>query len=409
MAQRPLIHRHPTPPQTPEFRLILASARVSLDPGCAAEIRRLLDQKLDWEQVLSAASVQGILPLLHWHLSRIGGQQVPAPVAERLRQSFLRNLRSNLWLTGELLRLLPWFAERQIPVVPFKGPVLTASLYGNLGLREFGDLDLLVHPPDVLRAKALLLEAGYQPELELTPRQERALLRNDCEYNFRNPETKTRVEVHWRMIPRHFSLPLDPDPWWQRLQMVSLNGTAVPMFAFEDLLLFLCVHGGKHCWQRLSAITDVAELLRQHSNLEWERVFVQAGQARAQRMLLLGLHLAHHLLDAPLPEKIQAAIRSETMVCDLGSDVHHWLACSSKPRAVWSAVSFVQREREDRWDRVRFFLRVVLIPTPVEWSLLRLPSLLYPLYSAFRVGRLVLKYAVAAARRWLAGKPSPQP
>jgi hypothetical protein len=56
------------------------------------------------------------------------------------------------------------------------------------------------------------------------------------------------VELHWGFVDRQFSLPLDAEGLWGRLQRVSLGGGTIPTLSPEDLLLILCMHGSVHLW-----------------------------------------------------------------------------------------------------------------------------------------------------------------
>ena len=76
------------------------------------------------------------------------------------------------------------FERRQLRAVPYKGPVLAQSAYGDLGLRSFSDLDFLISPADFERAKQALAEIGYRPSTELTPAVERFWLRTGYERSF---------------------------------------------------------------------------------------------------------------------------------------------------------------------------------------------------------------------------------
>jgi hypothetical protein len=140
-----------------------------------------------------------------------------------LQDHFYKNTHRNLFLTGELLRLLNLFEAQGIFAIPYKGPALAAVAYGNLALREFADLDILIRKQDVQRAKELLTSAGYRPEDRLTRAQEAALLRNTHEHAFRRDD-KGLVDLHWGVVERHFSFPLDPERLWERLERVSLGG-----------------------------------------------------------------------------------------------------------------------------------------------------------------------------------------
>jgi len=67
------------------------------------------------------------------------------------------------------------FESNRIRTIPFKGLTLASLIYGDPTLRQTDDLDFLVHPEDLARAKETLLSAGYLPFPLLTPAEERAM------------------------------------------------------------------------------------------------------------------------------------------------------------------------------------------------------------------------------------------
>src|SRR5262249_42201871 len=153
-----------------------------------------------------------------------------------------------------------------------KGPTLAMALYGDQALRRFTDLDVLVRRADVLACKRCLLLSGYRPRFALTRAQEAAHLRSDCEYNFDRDRGRITVEVHWDVAPRSFTVRLDHERLWGGAQSMPFNGTTVRVLAPEDLILMLAVHGGKHIWERLAWICDIAQFVRVHAALDWKSV-----------------------------------------------------------------------------------------------------------------------------------------
>jgi len=133
------------------------------------------------------------------------------------------------------------------------------------------------------------------------------------------------VELHWGVIERHFSFPLDPKWLWGRLERVSLGGAAVLTLWPEDLLLILCIHGSKHLWERLSGICDVAELIRGGREMDWERITEQAAALGGERMFFLGHYLASDLLGAALPEEVLQKAKADLMAKILAREVHERL------------------------------------------------------------------------------------
>ncbi|HEU4751800.1 MAG TPA: nucleotidyltransferase family protein, partial [Armatimonadota bacterium] len=306
----------------PEQQLLRLCARVRLEPAHAVRVKQLVEAGLDWDLLLRAARRHAQAPLLHHHLRAWAPEQVPEPVRRQLAESALATARRNLLLTGELLRLLQLFEEQSLPVVPFKGPVLTRALYGDLSLRPFQDLDLLVRKRDLLRCRDLLLRHGFEPEYRFSPLQLRVHLRAECEYNLDHPESGLHVELHWRFVPDYLHFPLSDDALWSRLQSTPLGGRSVPTLAPEDLLLVLCMHGLKHFWADLGLVADVAELLRRSPGLDWDALWDRGRRLGCTRVLLLGLHLAAEELQAPLPPAAADRLRSDPAL--------PWLAAESR-------------------------------------------------------------------------------
>ena len=259
----------------PEVELLVCCARTCVDEERTEQIRALLREDINWSYLIKIALRHGIMPLLYWNLNTICPEAVPKATLSQLRDYFHNLAQRNLFLTGELVKILLLLESHQITAVPLKGPVLAASAYGNLAFRQFYDLDILVHERDVRKAKGLLISKGYQPNIHLSEPEEEDSLFQWCDYGFVHNEKGTLVELHWRFTPNYFPFTPESDRLWERLESVSLADTSVLNLSPEDLLLYLCVHGCKHVWQRLAWITDIAELLR-HPQLEWRRVTEQA-------------------------------------------------------------------------------------------------------------------------------------
>jgi hypothetical protein len=356
----------------PEIDLLLCCARTRIDPANAERIRGLLREDVDWAYLLRTAHRHGVMPLLWRSLHATCPEAVPQAVLAQLGDHFHTNYRRNALLTKRLLKLMDLFEAYDIPVIPLKGPVLATSIYGDVALRQFSDLDILVHEQDVLRAKDLLISQGYQPRGQRTSTQEAAALQVRFHSQFVSHDNKVLVELHWRLIDWRFSVPFDLDRLWERLEPVSLAGTMVRGFPPEDLLLILCVHGSKpkHRWGQLGRICDVAELIHVHQGLDWGHVVAQAGRFGSERRLLLGLLLARDLLGTALPEEVRLRIQADPVVKSLAAQVCEWLFREVDGRAGGSKRSiFDLNVMERRQDRVRFCLRSAITSTIVQWAL----------------------------------------
>lgn len=378
---------------SPEAELLLDAAQARLGASNGTRRRTSAREGIDWTALLRLARRHALMPLLHRHLLETPLAVVPDAIRDELKSAFHEHTLRNLFLSGELLKLLALFESHGIRAIPYKGPILAVHLHGNLALRQFEDLDFLLRTEDVGKARDLLAARGYRLWLPLTHDQESAQLRSFCVLAMER-EDGILVELHTEIVPRGFSCRLDVRPFWTRLKPVALGDREVWTFSPEDLLLILCVHGAKHCWISLGWIGDVAGLLAVHPDMNWGQVREQAHAARGERMLDLGLQLARSLLDAPLPADVEARIQNDASVTRLARRVRQRLFLEKPSRLPnnLESVFFHLRARECPWDGARYGLSLLLTPTPADWEALPLPPTLSFLYYLLRPIRLAGKY-----------------
>lgn len=308
------LKKPPAESPPPELQLLIVCTRTRLEGTLAAQLRALVGAGPDWEEVLKGARHHGVMPLLNRHLSGLGAPSVPAPVLGELSGYARKNAVHNLALSHALLELLDTLKQQGVEAVPYKGAVLASSAYGDLSLRSFNDLDIIVQPKDFGRASSSLSGLGY------------ALSDNNPDEHFHetfvHSETGVSVELHHDVIRRrYFPTPLSLSTMWDGLTQSTLLGRPVASFSPEDTLLLLCLHGSSHAWQGLTWIADVSEFVRAHPGLEWELVLQKAAQARISRIVLLGLHLAHTVLAAPLPEGVQRVLNADPVLSKLSQKI----------------------------------------------------------------------------------------
>jgi hypothetical protein len=406
-----VISRHTPITTGREAELLLCCARTHLDAKTLERLRFLLRQELDWPYLILTALTHHVLPLLYSSLRASNPEAVPKASLVQLRDHYRANVQHSFFLTAELLKLLKLFETHQINAIPFKGPVLAASVYRDLSLRQFNDLDILVHKPHILKAGRLLVSQGYQSSstngdaLEHDFDHEEVAFLGPKYYTFCKPDRQIRVDLQWRITESYFSFSLDRKRLWERLVPVSIGGRNVLTFAPTDLLLILCVHGSKHRWEQLKWMCDVAELVRTHKEeIDWENVQQEASRQGAERMLGLGLFLAHELLETALPEKILKKILADGATKSVAQQIRMKLFAQANdlPRDVKKVIFYLRTK--DRWqDRLQFcfhylsqWLRVVVTPTSIEREVLPLPAPFFFLYYFFRPLRLTVKHGWSA-------------
>lgn len=403
----------------PEAELLLCCARTRMDSDRAERIGQLLQDDIDWQFLLRAALRHGLLPLLYWHINTICPTAVPKPVLAQLQNYFRATAQRNLFLTQELLRLLNVSQRQQIPAIPLKGPVLATAVYGNLALRPFGDLDLMVHRRDISRAAELLLSEGYRrvsrrlgedgcgknvcverPEDDSSPSerdpQEVAYL-GPHYYTFVRDDGRVRVDLQWRITRSSFSFSLDAERLWERLEPIPLAGSTVLTFPPQDLCLILCVHGAKHMWEELRWVCDASELIHAQKGVDWAQALEQARKQGQGRTVALGLCLANDLLGAPLSDEVLQKVQADSVVRSAATQVCERLFTEVPEQLEETHRLAFYLKIKDRWqDRMRYYLHYLgqyvyttITPNEKDRAFLLLPPRLSFLHYLLRPIRLL--------------------
>ncbi|HEV7378674.1 MAG TPA: nucleotidyltransferase family protein, partial [Dyadobacter sp.] len=201
-------------------------------------------------------------------------------------------------------------------------------LYGDVGKREFGDIDLLIDRESFQLALQLLSKAGYKPDsyrsflLESAARTE-AFFRTDYHIPLENTSsaTSSMVEAHWEVAyPRlHFQFP--SSEWKQFHQEYQIRNIRIDAFTNEYQFLLLVVHhGGKEQWSRLKYIADFAAFMtRWGCTIDWNLTANLAREKGIYTLLVQSLGLLKAL---GLPWKDAWQIKPEEV--DTASFVKTW-------------------------------------------------------------------------------------
>lgn len=337
----------------PEWRLLLGCVRAHVRPDLEATASTAA---VDWPLFMELVRHHAVLPLVHAHLAAPRRSQLPDGVRAELERLFLLNVGSNRGMTARLFEILELLEGEGMTAIPFKGPSLAVKAYGDLCLRPFSDLDVFVPPGAALRARALLEDQGFVSVGSDGAAAGSTGPRSGYHFTMLHEASNLTVELHWGIAPRFFAFPMDDDRWWRTESSIDLLGRPVPQFANEVQLLLLCVHGGRHLWERLAWVCDVA-LLAAREDLDWDGIAALAKDLGVGRMVNLGMILAQRLLDAPLPEAVVARSHDDRAARRLAVKVLEAMRTGATASEVNVPRFFLRlQERRADWLRLLFYL-----------------------------------------------------
>lgn len=347
----------------PELVLLLECSKPVLDDPVQARIASLAASPIDWAYVFALAYEQGVTPLMNLHLR--ASASVPPEYLSKLQQVCESHALVNLSMVAELFRVLEILRNADIQAIPYKGPALAVQAYGDLTLRVFSDLDLVLRHRDVMRACDQLIDAGYHPAFS---RPLAVSGKIPGQYVFRREGSRIPIEIHTESTLRYFPRRLDLDAMSQRLESVLVGGREVFTFAPEDTLQMLCVHGSKHFWDHLLWIADIAALAARPLKLDWQKALSQARSLGMERMVLLGLSLAESMLGARFPTHVTARLRVDRTALSLSEGIKaRYFSEDRATPAVLGRAKFRILMRGNPIRGIPYVVRLATAPTEEDW------------------------------------------
>jgi len=180
--------------------LLLELCRMEFSDEQIKKIRYLSEALSDWNYFSSIANAHGVAALV-WH--NLEKQQllayIPAEIAAFLRGALMKSLSRNAFNTetmGEVLRLL---YGKNIRAVLLKGLALEFTVYGNTGLRQMSDVDILISREQCMTARNILISNGYV-SLPVKSVIHKLILANTCKHLPSLIKNGTSVEIHHKLL-----------------------------------------------------------------------------------------------------------------------------------------------------------------------------------------------------------------
>jgi hypothetical protein len=389
----------PTPAAAlvPEWDLVLAASCVDPRESDLGRIRFLLnppvpERPVEWEAVFRLADHHGTSSLLYQNLSRLGGIVPPSELA-LARQSYERNVHKSLFLAREMIRILDRLDAMGIEAIPYKGIVLSEVYYGDMALRQSGDMDLFVRRHDVARIQSAIRQLGYILRVPVPEDAAEDYIASGYECTFDSPAGRNLLELQWALEPHFYAVDFDMGGLFKRAVNVTVAGRRVKTPSAEDLLLVLSVHAAKHVWGRLIWLCNIAQILKL-GNLNWDWVQAHARKFGIERILHVTLLLVNRLLATAIPAAIEKLIFADRAARAFADEIAVAMphGVSYEQRQI-SYFRLMMRLRERKMDRLRFLARLTFTPGPGEWEAVRLPKALFPLYRLVRLARLASRFA----------------
>ncbi len=219
-------------------------------------------------------------------------------------------IRRTLLICGRLGAVVRALDARGLPCLSLKGVALGARCFPSLGIRETGDIDLLVERRAVAEVHNALEGQGFRLVDEATrvPVEGPPTLTPFEHHVTYLGQDGLVLELHHRLHPNRFLMPVPIRTLMDTAACVELAGVPVPVLAEPFHTMYLATHGARHSWRRLQWLLDIW-MLQRAAGAAWESVIERAEAMRLGVPLHSGIILANGLFGGTLPEPSRLAYR----------------------------------------------------------------------------------------------------
>ena len=328
-----------------EHKAVILLSRVEPSEAAAAEAKAILSRPYDGYLLAEYARGEGVSSLVYHNLCRLRLQHgAGARLQAAMREEYYAILASNVRGQEQAKELLSAFGRGGVPAVWLKGICLAETVYGNIALRPFSDIDLMIRESDLRRTTEILTALGYS--LLRTGREDDPL---SYARAFMKPGMRP-LDIHWSTLSSTWLRSCVGEKQglegvWSRCQPFSLAGSPALSLGPSDQIIHLCQHGFSHSFSRLTQLVDIIESLRFYGDrLDLQAALRQAGEMGMANILYYSIKYAESSLLCPVTHspRFSATAATRRMVFGVMGLRDMYLPCLAYALSVPSPISAVR-------------------------------------------------------------------
>lgn len=142
--------------------LLLGLCRLRFGDDLVLRLKHIAGKITDWDYFSTLANDHGIAALAGHNLESLSFTGYKNEKAlSMLKNARMISVGRNAFHISSLEELLYLYNNADIKVVILKGLALELTVYGNTGLRQMTDVDILVDRQEYLKARNILMKDGY--------------------------------------------------------------------------------------------------------------------------------------------------------------------------------------------------------------------------------------------------------
>ncbi|HEY4785458.1 MAG TPA: nucleotidyltransferase family protein [Bacteroidales bacterium] len=182
-----------------------------------------------------------------------------------LKTYYRSSVLHSMQLEGVFRSMVPLLQKENIDIILFKGIVLAQLVYPTPTLRPMLDIDLLVEPNNVDKARQILVRAGCTPMYETESRHTMGHWRHIPPLVYRD----IPIEIHQRLLLPHETMYPGMEEMAEKVIAIDILGSRFRTLSPEYHLFYLVYHLQKHALQgyiKLIWLLDIRLFLEKYQS-----------------------------------------------------------------------------------------------------------------------------------------------
>lgn len=348
---------------------------------------------IDWSCAYEFAHRHKIVSIIYKNIYS-SKALIPSSAKIKFKNFYVANSIHNLQLASVLYYWLKELNDNGIDALPFKGPVLAETAYGDISLRSFSDVDVLIKKTDMVKAWHLFEKSGFRASLKLSDSQKLAYAKTEDHIAF--SMGIITIEVHWEITGMYLARPITFDLLAPYFCSIDIKGKKIKTLSNEILVPYLCIHGTKDGWLNVEQVFAISEIIRRDKKFDWQKAMHFAKKYKCRNIFLIGLNLSMRIFNIELPDCILLKIGANKKLQGHTELIHSkFIAFPENPKLDKISDRFDLFHldiRDSVNDKILYLVRLVFSPTEKEWYFFPVPAYLSFILYLLRPIRLVLYF-----------------
>jgi hypothetical protein len=368
------------------FDALLECLGTRTEPRNGVSIEEFEEQ--DWSEIIRLSIEHRVAPILYKRLKNYQpNKSIPEVVLRKLGVIYVLSERKQNAIFGDLVKVFTKLTKDGISFIVLKGPHLAETIYGDLALRPFGDLDILVKEEEVPKACSSIMDIGYSPK---------EANKNSREHHHHLPtfykKDSLPVEIHIEISStKRLPSRVVHETLWERASSVEIGGVEVLVLSLEDLLLHLSLHICQHNFEvGLIHVFDFYEIIRQRKNMvSWLKLMSRANIWNSKKVFYLTLEIVRKFFNLEVPKEVLDDLRPR----DFSVEILEWAECRIFTKGDIRSPNLVRvAQKRGFWAKLKLIFEIVFSYESVsaKYNLNRNPYLIIYCY-ALQIGALMAR------------------